>query len=102
LVNAPPWSEVAGCRVLVAGAREVEDAARAIALHAPSAVLVVPADAVDRALEVSLLPRGRVLGTGDPEAVATAVAFDTQAEMAVTLGGSAEPRTVRVGAGGAR
>ena len=103
LVSAPPWSNVSGCRALVVGETgDVDEAARQIARRAPSAVLVVPPGAVDRALAVSLLPRGRVLGTDDAQAVAAAVAFDAGAELAVRLGGEAADRVVRVGAGGAR
>ncbi len=99
LVSAPPWSVVSGCRVLVSDTAWAPQAAREIARRAPSAVLVVPPEAVEEALRLSLLPRGRVLGTDDPQAVAEAVAFDTGAEHDVTLGGGA--RRVRVGARGA-
>ena len=64
-------------------------------------LLVAPAD-VERALAASLLPRGRVLGTDDPGPLAEAVLLDSGMTVRVVVGGSAELRTVRLGAAGAR
>ena len=103
VVKAPPWHDMAGSLVVVCGdGADVEEVARQAALRAPGCVLLVaPAD-VDRALRASLLPRGRVLGTDDPGPLVDAVLFDTGVQARVVVGGAAHPRTVRVGAGGAR
>jgi hypothetical protein len=103
LVKAPPWEDMAGSRVVVCGGgSDVEEVARQAALRAPGCVLLVAPDDVDRALAASLLPRGRVLGTDDPGPLAEAVLVDADVAVSVRVGGAAAPRTVRLGALGAR
>ncbi len=94
---------MAGSRVVVCGeGADVEEVARQAALRTPGCVLLVAPGDVERALAASLLPRGRVLGTTDPAPLAEAVLGDTGAEVRVVVGGAPEPRTVRLGAAGAR
>ncbi len=94
---------MAGSRVVVSGeGADGVEVARQAALRAPGCVLLVAPGDVDRALAASLLPRGRVLGTDDPGPLAEAVLHDSDTQVTVRVGGDARPRTVRLGAAGAR